>query len=861
MAERRRLMRPRLTDRLAKAAAFPITLVVAPVGFGKSTAVRDFLLMHSVSHRWYDARLEAVTANGFLRAFLEALGIATAADHTALIATSDRAGRQRRADLEITSYLCEQLQDNRDTIVVDEFHHPFENKLVTRVLAKLIPQTCNRFRWILISRSGPALPFASWMADELMDIPINERDLRLTLHEAMIACEESGVTMAPGEVLELLRLSQGWAVAFFTTLRTLTEARTYQGFPRAARELVHRYLAEQVYRRLPQTERRFLLETSVLPDLQLDVLEKYPDGARTFERLRAKGIPLDFESSAQCRYYELFNDFLEDELRRQGPLRYRAALKRAALALENVGRAREALRLYARGSEHAEVLRILSRDGLLWIEQGMGDWIKVALGELPDAIRKENAIVLALLAIVEGNGGCYKTAAGWFREGIARASDAATRAQVAYLLGNELNRRDPCAAIELLEPYVCDAAVPNCLRALTAATLATALVQSGRPQEAVDSVDLALDLLQSSTDDNFRAKVYHRASYVYLHVDDVERAHSFAHQGLHLALKYNLLDIAARIYSYLAFIANELDDAVQTIGYLERQFDCGQKASSTDTVYDALARLQELDTERGNVKAIEERDALVDSYAQRLVGVTTDPMLMSRALRSAWESDFSGASRMAEQSARSCWRPAQRAVCWSLAAVFNAAAGLEAQPSPFEMNAREELRRCNPRCKDALRARIFLALNHLLRGRESKADETLSDAERLLGRRNGTRTDSLALTVRGYYSLSVRGKAGSGLPSTVFDQLWEQQLGGFARMFEALPFGRCAQHGLELLTHRERQVLSRLTKGESSKEIAACLKRSPQTVDAHVKSICRKLNCQGRLQAVALLRSVTVLSR
>ena len=46
-------------------------------------------------------------------------------------------------------------------------------------------------------------------------------------------------------------------------------------------------------------------------------------------------------------------------------------------------------------------------------------------------------------------------------------------------------------------------------------------------------------------------------------------------------------------------------------------------------------------------------------------------------------------------------------------------------------------------------------------------------------------------------------------------------------------------------------MLRLVAAGATSKEIAAELDRSPQTVDVHLRTICRKLNCSGRRQAVA----------
>jgi DNA-binding CsgD family transcriptional regulator len=46
--------------------------------------------------------------------------------------------------------------------------------------------------------------------------------------------------------------------------------------------------------------------------------------------------------------------------------------------------------------------------------------------------------------------------------------------------------------------------------------------------------------------------------------------------------------------------------------------------------------------------------------------------------------------------------------------------------------------------------------------------------------------------------------------------------------------------------------LQLLAKGASTKDVAARTGRSPQTVDTHIRSICRKLNCSGRREAIAI---------
>ncbi|WP_248799233.1 response regulator transcription factor [Pseudomonas sp. MWU13-2105] len=55
---------------------------------------------------------------------------------------------------------------------------------------------------------------------------------------------------------------------------------------------------------------------------------------------------------------------------------------------------------------------------------------------------------------------------------------------------------------------------------------------------------------------------------------------------------------------------------------------------------------------------------------------------------------------------------------------------------------------------------------------------------------------------------------------------------------------------LQALTRKQLQVLERMTRGESNKQIAYTLEIAETTVKAHVSAILRKLNVHNRVQAI-----------
>ena len=59
--------RPRLVERLAASATYPITLLIAPAGYGKSVVLRQYLGTWSSRNVRFALRGEHATLLGFLR--------------------------------------------------------------------------------------------------------------------------------------------------------------------------------------------------------------------------------------------------------------------------------------------------------------------------------------------------------------------------------------------------------------------------------------------------------------------------------------------------------------------------------------------------------------------------------------------------------------------------------------------------------------------------------------------------------------------------------------------------------------------------------------------------------------------------
>jgi DNA-binding CsgD family transcriptional regulator len=81
-------------------------------------------------------------------------------------------------------------------------------------------------------------------------------------------------------------------------------------------------------------------------------------------------------------------------------------------------------------------------------------------------------------------------------------------------------------------------------------------------------------------------------------------------------------------------------------------------------------------------------------------------------------------------------------------------------------------------------------------------------------------------------------------------------LGGIARLIEALPLPETFRGQFAQLNAPEREVLIHMSAGLNSSEVATLSGQTTESVDAIIVSLCRKLGCSSPRHAVALAKSV-----
>lgn len=853
-------------ERMHRAAAHKLSCLVAPAGYGKTIALQQFgssagshVLRVALPRDLHDA----VDVARLLGAALER-NLPTA---PSLIAqTIDRSRGESNAVGQVARALLEFLPAGDVFVIIDGLTAPMaEDRSVRDMLVALVEGSGSAVRWLLGARATGALPLASWMAYGLLDAPIGERDLALSLEEAERIAQLNGASHGAGEVAALHEVTAGWPTAFALALRSPARPDALRVAASRHNQFIFEYLAEQVFNGLGPAEREFLLATSMLPELDLSLISGLglPSAQTIFESLRA-GLPLiSGDSDLVYRYQPLFRDFLEYQLKLRGEAAYTGAMLAAARCLESAGRFADALALATRAGDAAAVERIVIERGFDLLEFGSYERLSGALAFLRSVGRAGSPVILSLRAVFESRAANFERSNSLFDASIEAASGPVEQTRLAHRYALDLIKRNDAASqaalakvLPLLESGRSDAGTARDFQPSLLGTIAIAHAIFDHPAEAARFVAKAITLVSAEEDLRLQASIYHQASYVAFMTGDAAQGTRMAAKASKLALEQRDYGLAARSFSVqAALVGSHADDPVREFELRTQMLDCATKAGDDFLRREALASMLDIEAERGDDAAMRAIEAQLEACDSSL-HIQTTSLPPARALAAAWQGDFRLAYDLVAQSGTQQVSALRRGLRFAEIALYGAASGqrdeaVEAAASGLRAARSATLATTGDRRRYA-RTLALCSVAYVLIGSAATANTLLLELERAR-RELSPRTRAFVEAIRSIY---LRAEIDSQEQSTAaVAALRGVGYGGFARLLEALPHVRSADRSsIAALTRAEIDVLRVLARGGSSTKVAAELGRSVNTVNVHVKSIMRKLGCTSRYEAIGIAR-------
>ncbi len=265
----KKVYREHLLSKLSQIPDHALTVLSAPAGFGKTTALSEWIRGSSLPVAWVsldDADNHQVRFLTYLITALRTLENEFGEETLALLQSPHPSSTQV-----VVTNLINGLEKITYpfVLVLDDFQN-IQAESVYEVLALLIDYLPDNAHLVISTRVDPPLGLARLRAGGVL-LEIRAGDLRFTTGETFDYINEiMGLEMSPADIAILDERTEGWAVglqmAALSLQKSTDKSQTIKAFSGSNRYILD-YLLEEVIGRQPKYVQDFLLQTSVLQQM------------------------------------------------------------------------------------------------------------------------------------------------------------------------------------------------------------------------------------------------------------------------------------------------------------------------------------------------------------------------------------------------------------------------------------------------------------------------------------------------------------------------------------------------------------------------------------------------------------------
>ena len=386
--------RARVCDLIGEGLECKLTLLSAPAGYGKTSALVDFVRHVPVRVAWYTADERDRDLSVFVEYLIGAIGerFSGFGDETrrALLAGDGGFARDPAAG---TGELANEMLgiDEHFVLVVDNYEsltgaYGFREFLGR--LIEILPPNCHM---MLASRVLPYVPVTRLVAHRQL-VGLSEHDLRFTSGEIRQVLRSSQIEVSAIEAEAMAANSEGWITGVLLLADLLRDA-ARSGLPdleKASAE-TYDYLAEEVLSWQPPDVQDFLMTSAVLREMsgqlcQDVLLQQHPDPLLSeVERRNLFVTRFGVGPAATYRYHGLFRQFLQDQLQRRDEQRFAQLHLRCAEWFEQADNVEDAVYHFLAAQAFARATRVMERVAREWFTRGRGETLLGWAEGLPSA--------------------------------------------------------------------------------------------------------------------------------------------------------------------------------------------------------------------------------------------------------------------------------------------------------------------------------------------------------------------------------------------------------------------------------------------------------------------------------------------
>jgi LuxR family transcriptional regulator, maltose regulon positive regulatory protein len=397
--------RSSLIERLAQGDRRPITSVVAPAGYGKTTLLAQWAERNGQAFAWVSVDEADNDPKVLLTYVAKALDTVEPVGERVFDALASPGSSVPGSVVPRLGSAFSSMA-SPVALILDDVHalHNSECRAALSVLADHVP---GGSRLVLAGRAEPPLRIARLRAEGRL-LEVGPGDLSLTWEEASSLLRNVDLALGEDDVAELHRRTEGWPAGLYLAALCLKEggpfanaAVSFGGDDR----LVSEYLESEFLARISRRHRAFLTRTAVLERMCGPLCDAVLDMSGSaaaladLERSNLLLVPLDRRGD-WYRYHHLFRDMLLAELHRQEPELIPIFQRRAAQWYERNRQPEEALEYWMKAGEVDSAARLAGALTFPAYQRGKIATVERWLGWLEDQAAMERYPAIAVLAAV-----------------------------------------------------------------------------------------------------------------------------------------------------------------------------------------------------------------------------------------------------------------------------------------------------------------------------------------------------------------------------------------------------------------------------------------------------------------------------
>lgn len=313
------LVRDRLFSFLEKNLERSLLCLTGDGGYGKTTLLSSFVRIKEIPTVWY----QVGHADRYPHVFLS------------YIKTGVSRIMQQEVEEEYVQPECieEELQQllallstwpTRLLIVMDDYQWVDQSKEIQEIVTKLVFQSAKTITFMITSRVRPVLPLVKLKLQQNL-AELKPGDLAFSKEETnQFFNQLHQLHLQEHEIEFVVSRTEGWIASLqliYDLIKEMSNAQRhrfwshFKGIPD-----VYDYLGSEVLASQPDDIQQFLCKTSLLADLQEEIVNQYLDIDHTksvLDHLQAHHLFIYRMEEGTCKYHQLFRMFLYERLIKQ----------------------------------------------------------------------------------------------------------------------------------------------------------------------------------------------------------------------------------------------------------------------------------------------------------------------------------------------------------------------------------------------------------------------------------------------------------------------------------------------------------------------------------------------------------------